>query len=203
MEEADVTELWELKTREERGLLARGIHLTFLPFIIKAVQHALAEHPLLNASVDEERGEIVLKKYCHVGIAVDTPDGLMVPVVRDVAEKSALELAEELQKLGERARSRTISLQELKGSSFTITNYGHFGGTYSTPIINYPDVAILGCGRIAERPWVVADEIRIRKVLHLSLTFDHRVTDGADAARFLVKVVRYLEDPALLFLEST
>ncbi len=203
MEEADVTELWELKSREERGLLARGIHLTFLPFIIKAVQHALAEHPFLNASVDEERGEIVLKKYCHIGIAVDTPDGLMVPVVRDVAEKSALELAEELQKLGERARARTISLQELKGSSFTITNYGHFGGTYSTPIINYPDVAILGCGRIAERPWVVAGEIRIRKVVHLSLTFDHRVTDGADASRFLVKVARYLEDPALLFLEST
>jgi pyruvate dehydrogenase E2 component (dihydrolipoyllysine-residue acetyltransferase) len=203
MEEADVTELWELKAREERELLKKGIHLTFLPFIIKGVQHALAEHPLLNASVDEERGEIVLKKYCHIGIAVDTPDGLMVPVVRDVAGKSALELAEELQKLGERARARTITLQELKGSSFTITNYGHFGGTYSTPIINYPDAAILGCGRIAERPWVVNGAIQIRKVLHLSLTFDHRVTDGADAARFLVKVVRYLEDPALLFLEST
>jgi pyruvate dehydrogenase E2 component (dihydrolipoamide acetyltransferase) len=203
MEEADVTELWELKTREERELLRRGIHLTFLPFIIKAVQHALAEHPLLNASVDEEKGELVLKKYCHIGIAVDTPDGLMVPVVRDIENKSALELAEELQKLGERARARTITLQELKGSSFTITNYGHFGGTYSTPIINYPDVAILGCGRIAERPWVVNGAIQVRKVLHLSLTFDHRVTDGADAARFLVKVTRYLEDPALLFLEST
>jgi len=202
MEEADVTELWELKTREERELLTKGIHLTFLPFIIKAVQHALVEHPLLNASVDEEKSELVLKKYCHIGIAVDTPDGLMVPVVRNVANKSALELAEELQKLGERARARTITLQELKGSSFTITNYGHFGGTYSTPIINYPDVAILGCGRIAERPWVVAGEIKIRKVVHLSLTFDHRVTDGADAARFLVKVARYLEDPALLFIES-
>ncbi len=153
--------------------------------------------------MDEQGGELVLKKYCNIGIAVDTPEGLMVPVVRDVAKKSVLELAEELQKLGERARSRTITLQELKGSTFTITNYGHFGGTYSTPIINYPDVAILGCGRIADRPWVVAGEIKIRKVLHLSLTFDHRITDGADAARFMAKIVGYLEDPALLFIEST
>lgn len=202
MEEADVTELWELKHREERELVQRGVHLTFLPFIIKAVQHALAGHPLLNATVDEEGGEIILKKYCNIGIAVDTPEGLMVPVVRDVAKKSVLDLAEELQKLGERARTRAVTLQELKGSSFTITNYGHFGGTYSTPIINYPDVAILGCGRIADRPWVVAGEIQIRKIVHLSLTFDHRVTDGVDAARFLVKVARYLEDPALLFIES-
>lgn len=202
MEEADLTELWELKTREERELRQKGIHLTFLPFIIKAVQHALAEHPFLNASVDEERDEIVLKKYCNFGIAVDTADGLMVPVVRDVANQSVIELAEELQRLGERARTRTITLQELKGSTFTITNYGHFGGTYSTPIINYPDAAILGCGRIADRPWVVGEQIKIRKILHLSLTFDHRITDGADAARFLVKVVRYLEDPALLFIES-
>ncbi len=203
MEEADVTDLWDLKTREEPGLHKKGTHLTMLPFLIKAVQHAIAEHPLLNASVDEQGGELVLKKYCNIGIAVDTPEGLMVPVVRDVAKKSVLELAEELQKLGERARSRTITLQELKGSTFTITNYGHFGGTYSTPIINYPDVAILGCGRIADRPWVVAGEIKIRKVLHLSLTFDHRITDGADAARFMAKIVGYLEDPALLFIEST
>jgi pyruvate dehydrogenase E2 component (dihydrolipoamide acetyltransferase) len=202
MEEADITDLWELKTREEPGLITKGTHLTMLPFLIKAVQHAIAGHPLLNASVDEQGGEFVLKKYCNIGIAVDTPEGLMVPVVRNVAKKSVLELAEELQKLGERARSRTITLQELKGSTFTITNYGHFGGTYSTPIINYPDVAILGCGRIADRPWVVAGEIKIRKVLHLSLTFDHRITDGADAARFMAKIVGYLEDPALLFIES-
>jgi pyruvate dehydrogenase E2 component (dihydrolipoamide acetyltransferase) len=202
MEEADITDLWELKTREEPGLIEKGTHLTILPFLIKAVQHAIVGHPLLNASVDEEGGELVLKRYCNIGIAVDTPEGLMVPVVRDVAKKSVLELAEELHKLGERARSRTLTLQELKGSTFTITNYGHFGGTYSTPIINYPDVAILGCGRIADRPWVVKDEIKIRKTLHLSLTFDHRITDGADAARFMAKIVGYLEDPALLFIES-
>ncbi|MBT0652692.1 dihydrolipoamide acetyltransferase family protein [Geomobilimonas luticola] len=202
MEEADVTELWQLRVRERGEMHERGIHLTFFPFIIKAVQHALQEHPYLNASIDDTAGEIILKKYCNVGIAVDTTDGLMVPVLRDVAHKSPLELAEELDRLGERARARTITLEEMRGSSFTITNYGHFGGTYATPIINYPDVAILGCGRIAERPWVVSGAILIRRILHLSLTFDHRVTDGVDAARFLRKVVKYLEDPALLFIES-
>lgn len=202
MEEADVTELWQLRVRERGEMHERGIHLTFFPFIVKAVQHALQEHPYLNASIDDTAGEIVLKKYCNIGIAVDTTDGLMVPVLRDVAHKSVLELAEELDRLGERARARTITLEEMRGSSFTITNYGHFGGTYATPIINYPDVAILGCGRIAERPWVVNGVILIRRILHLSLTFDHRVTDGVDAARFLRKVVKYLEDPGLLFLES-
>jgi pyruvate dehydrogenase E2 component (dihydrolipoamide acetyltransferase) len=202
MEEADVTELWQLRVRERVEMHERGIHLTFLPFIIKAVQHALQEHPYLNASIDDTAGEIVLKKYCNIGIAVDTTDGLMVPVLRDVARKSVLELVEELDRMGERARARTITLEEMRGSTFTITNYGHFGGTYATPIINYPDVAILGCGRIAERPWVVNGAILIRKILHLSLTFDHRVTDGVDAARFLRKMVRYLEDPGLLFLES-
>ena len=202
MEEADITGLSDIKTREEHALQERGIHLTYLPFIIKAVQHALVEHPLLNASVDDQAGEILVKKYHNIGVAVDTPDGLVVPVLRDVGRKSVLELAEELLKLGERARARTITLQELKGSTFTISNYGHFGGTYATPIINYPDAAILGCGRIADRPWVVGGEIIIRKILHLSLTFDHRVTDGGDAARFLARVVGYLEDPALLFIES-
>jgi pyruvate dehydrogenase E2 component (dihydrolipoamide acetyltransferase) len=203
MEEADVTDLWELKVREAQELSHREIHFTLLPVIIKAVQHALAEHPFLNASLDEQTEEIVLRKYCNIGIAVDTADGLMVPVLRDVGKKSALELAEELNRLGERARARTITLQELKGSTFTISNYGQFGGTYSTPIINYPDAAILGCGRVADRPWVVNGEIKVRKILHLSLTFDHRLTDGADATRFLAKVVRFLEDPALLFIEST
>jgi len=202
MEEVDVTELWTMRLREDKELAQRGIHLTYFPFIIKAVQHALIEHPMLNASLDEAGEAIILKKYYNIGFAVDTPDGLIVPVLRGVEKKSILELAEELQTLAERARQRTVTLQELKGSSFTITNYGQFGGGFSTPIINYPDVAILGCGRIADRPWVVAGQIAVRKILPLSLTFDHRVTDGGDATRFLSKVARYLEDPALLFLES-
>lgn len=203
MDEADITELWYLREREKKSILEKGIHLTFMPFFIKAVQHALIEHPLLNASVDEEREEIIIKKYYNMGIAVDTPDGLMVPVIRDVDKKSILELAAEIQELSQKARERKIKIEEMRGSTFTITNYGHFGGTFATPIINYPDVAILGTGRITEKPWVKDGQIVIRKILPLSLTFDHRVTDGVDSARFLSKVIQYLEDPALLFIEST
>ncbi|MBI1919777.1 MAG: 2-oxo acid dehydrogenase subunit E2 [Geobacter sp.] len=203
MDEADITDLWELREREQEAVEARGTHLTFLPFFIKAAQHALREHPYLNAAIDDEGEAIILKKHFHFGIAVETPDGLMVPVIRDVDKKSIIELAAEIQELGQKARERTISLDEMKGSSFTITNYGHFGGIFATPIINWPDVAILGFGRIAERPWILRGEIAVRRILPLSLTFDHRVTDGADAALFLGKVVRYLEDPGLLFVEST
>lgn len=202
MDEADVTELWNLREREKKRMLDRGIHLTFLPFFIKAVQHALLEHPMLNASVDEEKEEIIVKKYYNIGIAVDTPDGLMVPVIKDVDKKTVLELAKEIQELSQKARERKIKLEEMKGSTFTISNYGNFGGTFATPIINYPDVAILGTGRISDRPWVKDGKILIRKILPLSLTFDHRVTDGVDATKFLTKVIQYLEDPGLLFIES-
>ena len=201
MEEADITEIWQMRDREQHEVESRGTHLTFLPFFIKAAQHALREHPLLNATIDDAAETIILKKHYNFGIAVDTPEGLMVPVVRDVNKKSIIELAEAIQELGLKARERTISLEDMRGSSFTITNYGHFGGTFATPIINWPDVAILGFGRIVERPWVHRGEIAIRKIVPLSLTFDHRATDGADAAHFLAKVLRYLEDPALLFIE--
>lgn len=202
MADADISDLWQLKEREGRELGEKGIHLTILPFVIKAVQHALNEHPYLNASLNEDLGEIILRKYCHVGVAVDTPEGLMVPVIRDVEKKSALDLAEELQQLGEKARKRALKLEEMRGSCVTVTNFGHYGGCYATPIINYPDAAILGCGKIADRPWVVNGQITIRKIIPLSLTFDHRLSDGVDASRFLDKVVHFLEDPSRLFLES-
>ncbi len=202
MEEADVTDLWRLREREQQAVEARGSHLTFLPFFIKASQHALRKHPSLNAAIDDATETVIIKKHYHFGIAVETPDGLMVPVIREVEQKSIIELAAEIQELGRKARERTIGLNELKGSSFTITNYGHYGGVFATPVINWPDVAILGFGRIVERPWVHRGEIAIRKILPLSLTFDHRVADGAEAGQFLTKVVRYLEDLALLFIES-
>ncbi|NCO83402.1 MAG: 2-oxo acid dehydrogenase subunit E2 [Nitrospirae bacterium] len=202
MDEADITELWSLKEREKKALIEKGVHLTFLPFFIKAVHHALTEHPLLNASVDEGREEIIIKNYYNIGVAVDTPDGLMVPVIKNAGKKTILELASEIQGLSVKARERKIRLEEIKGSTFTITNYGHFGGWFATPIINYPDVAILGTGKISDKPWVKDGKIVIRKILPLSLTFDHRVTDGVDSAKFLSKVIQYLEDPALLFIES-
>ncbi len=202
MEEADITDLWNLREHEKKSLLEKGTHLTFMPFFIKAVYHALTEYPMLNASLDEEREEIVVKKYYGIGVAVDTPEGLMVPVIRDAVKKTIHELALELQDLSQKARERKIKLEEMRGNSFTITNYGHFGGIYATPIINYPDVAILGTGRISNKPWVRNGQIVIRKILPLSLTFDHRVTDGVYSSQFLMKVIQYLEDPALLFIES-
>jgi pyruvate dehydrogenase E2 component (dihydrolipoamide acetyltransferase) len=202
MDDADVTELWDLRKRETAAAKEAGVHLTFLPFFMKAVQHALISHPLLNGSMDEEAGEIIVKKYYNIGVAVDTPDGLMVSVVKDVDKKTILELGTELGELSRKANERKITLEELKGSTFTISNYGTFGGVYATPIINYPDVAILGTGRISEKPWVHEGEIVIRRILPLSLTFDHRVADGRDAARFLTRVIKYLEDPGKIFIES-
>jgi len=202
MDDADVSALWRLREKEKRIALAKGIRLTFLPFFMKAVQHALAAYPRINASVDEAGEEVIVKKYFNIGVAVDTPEGLMVPVVKDVDKKTILELAKELQELSIKAKERKIKLEELKGSTFTISNFGSFGGTYATPIINYPDVAILGTGKISDRPWVKDGQIVIRKVLSLSLTFDHRVVDGAEAAQFLNKIIQYLEDPDQIFIES-
>ena len=165
------------------------------PYKIKMVEP-------IKMTTREEREEIIVKKYYNIGVAVDTPEGLIVPVVRNVEKKTVRDLAVELQELSQQARDRKIKLEDLKGSSFTITNYGTYGATFATPIINYPDVAILGTGKTSDRPWVKEGKIVIRKILPLSLTFDHRVTDGVYASKFLMKVVQYLEDPALLFIES-
>jgi pyruvate dehydrogenase E2 component (dihydrolipoamide acetyltransferase) len=199
-DEADITRLVALRERAKEQAAKRGVHLTFLPFIIKAVVASLEEHPYVNASLDEETEEIILKHYYNIGVAVDTKDGLMVPVVKNAKEKGIYQLAKELTELSEKARSRTIDLADLKGGTFTISNYGAVGGIYGTPIINYPEVAILGVGKVLEKPLVVEGEIKIRKVLPLSISFDHRVVDGAEAARFINTVMHYLEDPDLILL---
>ncbi len=202
MDEADVTELWKIKEKEKKTAEKKKIKLTILPFIIKAVVAGLKEHPYLNASLDDESEEIVLKKYFNIGVATDTPEGLMVPVVKNAGDKSILHLAEELLQLSEKARNRKIDLADLKGGTFTITNYGAVGGMYGTPIINHPEVAILGVGRMKEMPVVRDGKVQIRKILFISLSFDHRVVDGAEAARFLNTIISRLEDPDLIFLES-
>jgi pyruvate dehydrogenase E2 component (dihydrolipoamide acetyltransferase) len=202
MDEADVTALWTIKEKEKKNAEKKGVKLTILPFIIKAVMAGLKEHPYLNASLDDENGEIILKKYFNIGVAVDTPEGLMVPVVKNADDKSILQLAEELTQLAEKARNRTIDLADMKGGTFTITNYGAVGGMYGTPIINHPEVAILGVGRMKETPVVKDGKIETRKMLFLSLSFDHRVVDGAEAARFLNMIIARLEDPDLILLES-
>jgi pyruvate dehydrogenase E2 component (dihydrolipoamide acetyltransferase) len=202
MDEADVTELWKIREKEKKVAEQKGIKLTILPFIIKAVIAGLMEHPYVNATLDDENEEIILKKYYNIGMATDTPEGLMVPVVKNAKDKSILQLAEELTQLAEKARNRTIDLADLKGGTFTITNYGALGGIYGTPIINHPEVAILGTGKIRDMPVVRDGKIEIRKILFLALSFDHRVVDGAEAARFLNTVIARLEDPNLILLES-
>jgi pyruvate dehydrogenase E2 component (dihydrolipoamide acetyltransferase) len=202
MDEADVTELWQIREKEKKAAESKGIKLTILPFVIKAVIAGLTEHPYLNATLDDDSEEILLKKYFNIGLATDTPEGLMVPVVKGAKEKSIFELAKESAQLAEKARNRTIDLADLKGGTFTITNYGSVRGIYGTPIINHPEVAILGIGRIEEKPVVRDGQVVIRRILPLSLSFDHRVVDGAEAARFLQTVIARLEDPDLILLET-
>jgi pyruvate dehydrogenase E2 component (dihydrolipoamide acetyltransferase) len=201
MEIIDVSELYEMRNRWKEILQERqDLNITYLPFIIKAVVEALKENPTLNSSLDTENEEIVIKKYYNIGFAVSTEDGLMVPVLKGADQKKLTEIAEELVELSELAMSRKIDLADLKGGTFTITNYGVFGGTYGTPIINYPEIAILGTGRIVDTPLVIDGEIKARKAMHLSLTFDHQVLDGADAARFMNDLKKYLENPNLLLI---
>ncbi len=188
-DEAGFTRVFALKEKAKEKADQKGIHLTYLPLVIKAVVAALEEHPYLNATLDDENEEIILKKYFNIGIAVDTKDGLMVPVLKNAKEKGIFQLAEELMDLSEKARSRTIDLADLKGGTFTITNYGAVGGIFGTPIINYPEVAILGVGKIMEKPMVIEGKIEVRKMLPLSLSFDHRVVDGAEAGRFLNNLI--------------
>jgi len=201
-EDADITELEQVRARERKVAEEKGVKLTYLPFLIKAVIPALNAHPSFNASLDEAAEAIILKKYFNIGIAVDTTDGLIVFVIKDADKKNILDLAKETATLAEKARLRKIDLHELKGSTFTITNYGVVGASYGTPIINYPEVAILGLGKIEDRPVVRSGQIAIRKIMPLSLAFDHRVIDGVEAGRFLGVVIQHLEDPNLMLIEG-
>jgi pyruvate dehydrogenase E2 component (dihydrolipoamide acetyltransferase) len=201
MDECDVTALVRLREKEKLKLEKKGIKLTFLPFIAKACVAALQNHPYMNASIDDTTQEVVLKKYYHIGIAVDTEDGLIVPVIRNVDQKSIIQLSKEMQELAEKTRARKISPEDLKGSTFTITNIGSLGGTYATPVINWPEVGILGVGKIQEKPVVKDGKIVVRHMATVSLTFDHRIVDGAQAVRFTNEIMQHLEDPGLFLLD--
>ncbi len=199
-DEADITELQGLKERTQSKARSHEVHLTLLPFIIRAAVAALQDHPYLNATLDDEAEDIILKKYYNIGIATDTPEGLMVPVIKNAGDKSILELALEIQDLATKARDRSIDLADMQGGSFTITNYGAIRGIFGTPVLNYPEVAILGTGRRQELPRVRSGNIEIRQILPISLSFDHRVIDGGQAARFLQQFIAYVEDPALILV---
>jgi pyruvate dehydrogenase E2 component (dihydrolipoamide acetyltransferase) len=199
VDEADVTDL-VAHYRKVKPVIEEqaGVRFTLLPFFIKALVAALRQYPVFNASVDEERQEMVIKRYYNIGVAVDTPEGLIVPVVRDADRKDMVELAAEVADKAERARERRLALDELKGGSCTITNIGPLGGVFATPIINQPELAIVGLHAIKERPEVFEGEIAIRKMMYLSVSFDHRYIDGAEAARFMSDMVRLVSEPMLL-----
>ncbi len=201
MDEADVTGLYFIREKEKNEMMKKNIHLTFLPFVIKAVIEALKEHPYLNATLDDKSQEIVIKKYYNIGFAVDIEGGLLVPVIKEADKKTIAELAKEIQDMAEKTRNRTLDLMDMKGGTFTITNIGSIGGIFATPIINYPEVAILAMGKIMDKPVVLDGKIMIRKILPLSLSFDHRVIDGAEAARFVSDLIKLLEDPERLMIE--
>ncbi|MEF8887781.1 MAG: dihydrolipoamide acetyltransferase family protein [Haloarculaceae archaeon] len=196
-----VTELVETRERLRGPAEERGVRLTYLPFVLKAVAAGIREHPVLNSRLDEDEAEIVYHDAANVGVATATDDGLLVPVVERVGEKGILELATEVADLVERARARELSPDEMQGGTFSVTNFGAIGGEYASPIVNHPETAILGLGELAKRPVVVDDEVVARHTLPLSLSIDHRVIDGADAARFANTVMAYLEEPSLLLLE--
>jgi pyruvate dehydrogenase E2 component (dihydrolipoamide acetyltransferase) len=201
VEEVDATELVAVRKRAAERASERGIKLTYLPFIVKAVVAGLKRWPQLNASLDETTQEIVRKKYYHVGIAAQGPQGLMVTVVRDADRRSIFDLAAEMDRLGKAVQDGTATRQDLTGSTFTISSLGKLGGVMATPIINFPEVAILGVHEMKQRPAVVDGEIAIRWLMNLSISVDHRLADGWDGAMFVQEIKSLLEDPTLMFME--
>ena len=201
VEECDVTPLKGLRNRLKDAAADRGVKLTFLPFIVKAVVAALKKHPILNSALDETSNEIVYRKYYNIGIAASTDAGLIVPVVKDADKKSLLDVARDIDRLAKEARAGKSKAEDLSGSTFTITSLGAQGGLFATPIINFPEVGILGVHRIKERPVVKDGEIVIGEVMLLSLSFDHRLVDGHVGAAFAYEIIGYLENPDSLFLE--
>ncbi|MFO1008800.1 MAG: 2-oxo acid dehydrogenase subunit E2 [Planctomycetota bacterium] len=202
VEEVDVTDLLKLRESAKAFGAEQGVKVTIMPFIMKATALALAKYPMLNGHLDEAAQELVRYSYVNLGIAMDTEQGLIVPVVKEVQAKGILQIATELNELAERTRAGKVKPDELKGSTFSITNAGSIGGTLATPIINFPDIAILGVHRIMKKPGVVetpqGDKIEVRQYMNFSCSVDHRLADGADGARFLVYLKKLLENPGLL-----
>jgi pyruvate dehydrogenase E2 component (dihydrolipoamide acetyltransferase) len=201
VEEIDMTELVAVRERAKARATERGVKLNYLPFIVKAVVSGLKKWPQLNASLDESTQEIVRKKYYHIGIAAQGPQGLAVTVVRDADRRSIFDLSREIDRLAEAVRANTATRDDLTGSTFTVTSLGKLGGLHATPIINFPEVAILGVHKIEERPAVRNGQIVARHLMNLSISVDHRLADGWDGAMFVQDVKSLLEDPTTMFME--
>ncbi len=200
MDEANVTEL--VKFRENAKAVGEkyGVKITYLPFVMKALIATSKEFPMFNASIDDQAEEIVYKKYFNLGFAADTPNGLMVPVIHDADHKTILQLSSEITDLATRARDGKLKLEEMKGATITITNIGSVGGSYATPIINHPEVAILGMYKITDKPVMMNGKFKAQKMMNLTITADHRLIDGAVAANFLASFIKKLENPSELML---
>ena len=206
VEEADATELVRLRTQAKAIAEKKGIKLTYLPFILKAMVAALKQHPRINSTIDEATNEIVTHHTYNISLSVQTEDGLTVPVVKHVEQKTIFELAKEIADIVDRARKKKLTMDDFKGSTITLTNAGSIGGLFATPIINYPEVAILGFNKIARKPVVInvngKEKLAIRDWTYFSISMDHRILDGAEAAEFMKTFISYIENPALLVLES-
>jgi 2-oxoglutarate dehydrogenase E2 component (dihydrolipoamide succinyltransferase) len=201
--EVDMSRVMELRTRRKEDFEKRfGVGLGFMSFFTKAVVGALKAYPYVNAEIDDAAGAIVLKKFYDIGIAVGLEEGLVVPVVRNADGRSFAEIEKEIKRLATKAKEGSLALSDLSGGTFTITNGGIFGSMLSTPILNYPQVGILGMHNIVKRPVVVGDEIVVRPIMYVALSYDHRIIDGGTAVRFLVKVKELIEDPETLLLEG-
>ncbi|WP_077704469.1 dihydrolipoamide acetyltransferase family protein [Virgibacillus dokdonensis] len=202
LDEVDVSELVAHRKKFKAVAAEQEIKLTYLPYVVKALVSASKKYPMINASVDDETNEIVHKHYYNVGIAADTDKGLLVPVVKNADRKSIFEISKEINELAEKARSGKLAPEEMSGASNTITNIGSAGGQWFTPVLNYPEAVILGIGRIAEKPVVRDGEVVVAPVLALSLSFDHRIIDGATAQHALNQIKRLLSDPQLIMMEA-
>ena len=200
IDEVEISELIKIRNKYKDQFKENGTKISFLAFFMKATANALKLFPALNSEFDSERNRLVLKKYYNIGIAVDTEDGLVVPVVKHVDKISFLDLSLQIDDLIKRARKRKLTLEDFKDGTFTITNYGSIGGTYGVPVINFPQAAILGIGRSIKTPIVKDDSIEIGNILPLSMSVDHRIVDGGEAVRFLNQIMTYLHDPVSLLL---
>ena len=199
-DDADVTELEKIRQASKADYASAGIKLTTMPFLVKAVAMALRNHPMINASLDLDNNQIVYKSYVNIGIAVDTERGLVVPSLRRADQLSIADTAKELAAVAQKAREKKLTIEDLRGSTFSISNLGAIGGTYSTPVINVPEVAILLVGRSRKLPVVIEDQVVVRLMMPLSLSYDHRLVDGATAARFLNEVIGFLRSPGRLLM---
>ncbi|MBT4466014.1 MAG: 2-oxo acid dehydrogenase subunit E2, partial [Planctomycetes bacterium] len=200
IEEVDCTEMVAARTIAKPVGERFGVKITFMGYIMKATAIALTEFPMLNAELDEEAGVIKQKRYVNLGIAVDTPNGLVVPVIKDANLKSIMQLSSDLMDIASRARDSKLKPDDFSDSTFSISNAGNIGGTLATPIINFPEAAIMGVHSMRKMPRCVGDDIVARMIMNLSISIDHRIVDGADGARFMVRVRELLEEPSLMLL---